>query len=71
MSTLGPFPHESPRGFYWKPNDSKLEPFQESNGSNFEEIFLNKIKPPKEKIPRKRVKVDLKARVISHENVVK
>ena len=71
MSTLGPFPHELPCGFYWKPNGWKLEPFQESNRSNFEEIFLNKIKPPKEKIPEKRVKVDLKARVISHKNVVK
>ena len=71
MSTLGPFPHKPPRGFYWKPNGWKLEPFQESNGGNFEEIFLNKIKPPKEKISRKRVKVDLKARAISHENVVK
>ena len=32
---------------------------------------MNKIKPPKEKIPKKRVKVGLKAHVISHENVVK
>ena len=32
---------------------------------------MNKIKPPKEKIPKKRVKVDLKAHVISHENAVK
>ena len=71
MSTLGPFPHEPPHGFYWKSNGWKLKPFQESNGSNFEEIFLNKIKPPKEKIPKKRVKVGLKAHVISHENVVK
>ena len=71
MSTLGSFPHELPCGFYWKPNGWKLEPFQESNRSNFEEIFLNKIKPPKEKILEKRVKVDLKARVISHKNVVK
>ena len=71
MSTLGSFPHKLPCGFYWKPNGWKLEPFQESNRSNFEEIFLNKIKPPKEKILEKRVKVDLKARVISHKNVVK
>ena len=25
MSTLGPFPHEPPHGFYWKPNGWKLE----------------------------------------------
>ena len=49
MLTLGPIPHEPLGGFYWKPNGWKLEPFQGSNGSNFEEIFLNKIKPSKEK----------------------
>ena len=69
MSALGPFLHEPPH--YWKPNGWKLKTFQESSGSNFEEIFLNKIKPAKERIPRKRVKVDLKACVISHENEVK
>ena len=68
---MGPFPHEPSHGFYWKPNGWKLEPFQESNGSNFEEIFFNKIKLPKEKIPKNRVKVDLKACLISHKNVVK
>ena len=71
MSTLGPFPHEPLCGFYWKLNGWKLESFQGSNGSNFEEIFLNKMKPCKEKIPRKRVKVDLKACGIGHKNVVK
>ena len=35
----------------------KLELFQESNRSNFQERFLIKIEPPKEKITRKRVKV--------------
>ena len=49
----------------------KLELFQESNRSNFQERFLIKIEPPKEKITRKRVKVDLRVCVISHENVVK
>ena len=52
MSTLGPFPYESQRGFYWKPNGWKVETVQESNGSNSKEIFLDKIKPLKVKFPK-------------------
>lgn len=43
----------------WVPNGWRLE----SKATSFQEVFLNKVKPIGEKAPKKRTKIDFKAKV--------
>lgn len=73
---LGDYPYEAPSGFHWIPNGWKLEPIgnvstsrTKSGGSpknkSFEELYLDKIKGPVNRPKVKRMKLDLRGKVIT------
>ena len=61
---LGPYPYPAPTGMKWVPNGWRLE----RSVTTFQEVFLNKVKPVGEKAPKKRAKIDFKAKVRKHIN---
>ena len=71
---LGPLPYTPPPGFHWKPRwELTKDSFSPntsmpcSSNKSFEEILLDKIKPSVEKPKVKRSKVDLMAKLVTHD----
>ena len=70
MKHLGSYPYEAPAGFHWVPNGWKLVPSNQSTPLNtrnksFEEVFLDKVKGPVTKPKGKRMKLDLRGKIIT------
>ena len=50
--------------------DSKAAPVSAKSNTSFDELLLEKVKGPSDKPPQKRRKIDLMAKVITHETLL-
>ena len=61
---LGPYPYNVPLGFCWFLNGWKLKQIESTpTNVSFQQLFLNKVKPIKEKQKKNRMKFDLQVKI--------